>query len=452
MNYHYDLISIGSGSSGRRVAVALKQAGWKTAIIEKDVTNHFGGTCICTGCIPTKALLEKSLKTNNLEEVKAHKENIVERIRSGTLRHVEERVGLEVIRGEAKFIDNHTIDVAGEKYTSDLIVVATGSKSVIPPVIGLKDVNYKTSEQILKLDKVPKRLLVIGGGRIGLEFATLYHRLGSEVFIFEATNQLLPGEDTEIVKAIDEYLSKLGIKIFKGKFVEEVKEKENNGIKEFEIILEDGSYIGDELLVATGRVPNINKLNLEQIGIKTEKNAIKVNEFMQTSIPSIFAIGDVVGDPMFTNWASFQSGVLLENLKVDRYDNNKWNKLQMPNVPRICFIEPELASTGLTEAEARKRYGDDVVTYNFYNKWLGKSMIVDDWDGILKGIGRKGSNEILGVSLWGNRAGSLVQMFVLAMDNKLGWKELASGVYGHPVLVEGVYSLASAMKNRTKAP
>ncbi len=453
MAYDYDLISIGSGSAGRRVAVALKRAGWKTAIVEKDVEGHFGGTCICSGCIPTKALVEKSLKTDNFEEIVAHKNQIVDRIRRGTLRHVEQRVEADIISGFASFIDDHTIVVEGKQYTAEIIVIATGSRTFVPPIKGLWDCNYMTSKEFLELETVPKRLLIIGGGRIGLEFGALYNRLGSKVHIFEGLAHILPGEDEEMADSIQEFLEKEGICFHMGEFVSEVIEEEADSGSIFSVIMDKGKsgaiHNGDALLVATGRIPNTEKLNLENTSVTLDRAAVKVNSYMQSSAPNIFAIGDVIGDPMFTNWASYQSGILLKNLKASKSDSTNWEELKMPNVPRICFIEPELGSTGMTEKEARDRYGDEVVTYKFYNKWLGKSMIVDDWDGYFKGIGRKGSNEILGAALWGKRAGSLVQMLVFAMDNGLGWKELADGVYGHPVLVEGVYSLASNMKGLT---
>jgi len=448
MDYDYDLISIGSGSAGRRVAVAMKRAGWKTAIVEKDVKHHFGGTCICSGCIPTKAMVEKSLHTKNFDEIKTHKNRIVERIRSGTLRHVEERVETDVIRGFATFVDDHTLTVEGQHYTSDIIVIATGSSTIIPPIKGISEVDYLTSRSFLSLEDIPDRLLIIGGGRIGLEFGMLYHRLGSEVHVFEGMSQLLPGEDTEVANSIAKYLEEQGMHIYLGAFVNQVNQ--NGDI--FEIILSEGenegSYHGEKLLVATGRKPNTEKLKLENTTVKLEKTAVAVNEFMQSTAENIFAIGDVVGNPMFTNWASYQSGVLLNNLKKSRTQHGDWEALTMPSLPRICFIEPELAAMGMTEEEARESYGDDVVIYKFYNKWLGKSMIVDDWDGYLKGIGRKGSNEILGASLWGKRSGSLIQLLTFAKDNGLGWTELTEGVYGHPVLAEGIYSLASGMKGQ----
>jgi len=454
MSYDYDLISIGSGSAGRRVAVALKSAGWNTAIVEKDVEHHFGGTCICSGCIPTKALVEKSLHTKDFSAIKEHKTRIVERIRGGTLRHVEERVEADVIRGFATFVDEHTLDVNGKQYTAEIIVIATGSQSAIPPIKGLDQVDYMTSREFLELEEVPKRIIIIGGGRIGLEFGTLYNRLGADVKVFEGLPHLLPGEDEEVSDSIAEYLEEQGMHIYRGRFVDEVKQHKTDGQTEFELILTDGpnkgSYYGDVLLVATGRVPNTAELGLETTGVELNRHAVVVNDYLQSSVSHIFAIGDVIGNPMFTNWASYQSGVLLRNLKKSKEYDEDWEKLTMPNIPRICFIEPELGATGLTEKQAIEKYGEDqVVTYKFYNKWLGKSMIVDDWDGYLKAVGIKGSNEIIGASLWGKRAGSLVQMIVLAMDNGLGWKELASGVYGHPILAEGIYSLAANMKGRT---
>lgn len=460
-NEHFDLISIGSGSAGRRVAVAMHNAGWKTAIVEKDVEHHFGGTCICTGCIPTKALIEKVRMTEDFDQARAHKKKIVDRIRSGTLRSFEERRGGRVLRGLGSLVDKNTVKVtkedgSEEKYTADIIVLATGSYSFIPPVEGLRESNYKTSKEILELETVPRRLLIIGAGRIGLEFGQLFLNLGSEVTVFEGFPHIFANaEDYEMSDTIQEFLEKKGMKILTGKFVDKVSEsKKDDGSSEFTVSLLDGphkgDYTGDVLLVATGRRPNIKGLNLDVAGVKTERGTILVDKYLQTSQEGIFAIGDVRGNPMFTNWASYQSGVLLKNFKKSKNDKSKWSPVPDKVLPRIAFVQPEFASVGMTEEQAREKYGDQVVTYKYRNKWLGKSMIVDDWDGILKGVGRKGSDEILGAHLWGERTGSLIQMIVLAMENGLGWSKLNDLVYGHPVLAEGIYSLAGNMKGLTQ--
>jgi pyruvate/2-oxoglutarate dehydrogenase complex dihydrolipoamide dehydrogenase (E3) component len=455
MEYDFDLITIGSGSAGRSVAVKLKIQGWKTAIVEKDVEGHFGGTCINTGCIPTKAMISIIGKTGSFDLANEHKQRIVQRVNKGTLRSVKESIGVEVIDGFATFVDNHTIEVNSVKYTSDLIVIATGSESAIPPVKGLKEVEYVTSLEMLNLDTPPDELLVIGGGRIGLEIAWMLNSVGTKITIFEGMDQILPGEDTEMTELIEEYLISKGIKIFKGRFVDKVSQIEVDGKTQFKIHLNDGKnmgvYTGDMLLVATGRIPSTSKLKLENTTVKLNRAAIEVNHHFQSSASNIFAIGDVIGNPMFTNWASHHASILASNLTISRLGSGKWKGLVDRNIPRLTFIEPELASVGLSETEARTLYGDDVVVYKFKNKWLGKSMIVDDWDGVLKGIGRKGSNEILGVHLWGVRTGSLIQTLILAMDNGLGWKEVSEMIYGHPVLAEGIYSLSLNMKNLTES-
>ncbi|RMG28102.1 MAG: NAD(P)/FAD-dependent oxidoreductase [Methanobacteriota archaeon] len=447
---HFDLISIGSGSSGRKIAVGLKRAGWNTAIVEADVDHHFGGTCINTGCIPTKAIVEVSNTVREFKTAMELKNKIVERIHSGTLRNAREKVGTTVINGFAKFVDSHTIEVNGEKYTADYIVIATGSEPAIPPIKGLSEVSYKTSKDTLDLNHLPEHMLIIGGGRIGLEFGQAFHNLGVKVSVFEGLPHLLPGEDEEMADAIKAHLVEQGISIYTGKFVDEVRESKANGKTTYTVVLKDGpnagEYEGDYLLVATGRVPRTSGLNLEAAGVETNRRAVVINEFMQTSQPHIFAVGDVTGNPMFTNWAAWQAGVVLNNLKKNKTKSDQWEPLRMPHIPRLTFTHPELASTGLTEKEAKEKYGEEnVVVVKFYNKWLGKSMIVGDWTGFLKGIGLKGSNEILGVHLWGIRTASLLQMVILAMDNGLGWKELANMVYGHPILAEGIESLSKMM-------
>ncbi|MCE7735361.1 MAG: NAD(P)/FAD-dependent oxidoreductase, partial [Candidatus Heimdallarchaeota archaeon] len=387
MDYDFDLITIGSGSAGRSVAVKLKRQGWKTAIVEKDVEGHFGGTCINTGCIPTKAMIAKIGETGSFDEANEHKHRIVQRVNKGTLRSVKESVGVEVIDGFATFVDNHTIEVNGKKYTSELIVIATGSESAIPPVKGLKEVDFVTSLEMLNLETPPDELLVIGGGRIGLEIAWMLNSVGTKITVFEGMDQILPGEDTEMTELIEEYLISKGIKIFKGRFVDEVSQLEVDGKKQFRVHLNDGRnmgvYTGDTLLVATGRIPRTSKLKLENTTVKLNRSAIEVNHHFQTSVSNIFAIGDVIGNPMFTNWASHHASILATNLTKSKLGSSEWISLVERNIPRLTFIEPELASVGLSETEARTLYGDDVVVYKFKNKWLGKSMIVDDWDGVL---------------------------------------------------------------------
>ncbi len=454
MDYEFDLIAIGSGSAGRSVAVKMKRQGWNTAIAEKDVHGHFGGTCINTGCVPTKALLEKIRKTGSFQKAKEHQHKIVERINKGTLRSTKEKVGVDVIDGFATFVDDHTIEVNGIKYTSDIIVIATGSKSAIPPVKGLNNVEYVTNFEILNLEKPPDDLLIIGGGRIGLEIAWMFNSVGTKITIFEGMDQILPGEDKEMADLIEEYLISKGIKILKGRFVDEVSQMDTDGKTQFRVHLNDGRnigvYPGDMLLIATGRNPRTSKLKLDNTNVTLNRSAIGVNDYLQSSANNIFAIGDVIGNPMFTNWASHHASILASNLSKSKTKSDNWKPLVNRNIPRLTFIEPELASVGLTEKEAIAKYGEDVVVYRFKNKWLGKSMIVDDWVGMLKGIGHKGSNEILGVHLWGERTGSLVQTIILAMDNDLGWRELSGMIYGHPVLAEGIYSLALNMKNLTQ--
>ena len=454
----YNLVSIGSGSAGRRVAVALKNAGWDTAIIEKDVSTHFGGTCICTGCIPTKALIEKAKTAETYSGAFQHKNMIVERIRTGTLRNAQERVKLDVIPGTASFVDETTVNVfhnsENNPIQAEIFVIATGSYSFIPPLKGINDVEFITSKEALDLQNPPKRLLIIGGGRIGLEIGQMLHNVGTDVTVFEGRSHIFANlEDFEMSDIIENFLVEKGMRIVKGRFVDEVKQSGSGNEKKVTVLIktenETREYVGDELLIATGRRPNLNELKLENAEVTVKNGAIKVDEYLQTSAQNIFAIGDVIGNPMFTNWASYQSGHLLRNLKFSKTKSTLWEPLPDKTMPRIAFTQPEFASVGLTEEQAKEKYGENVVVYKFKNQWLGKSMIVDDWNGILKAVGLKNSNKIIGAHLWGERTGSLVQMIVLAMDNNLGWNELSDMVYGHPVLAEGIYALASGIKTRT---
>lgn len=440
--FDYDLISIGSGSSGRTTAVLLKRAGWKVAIIEANVSEHFGGTCINTGCIPTKAMIYKSLQHAPFNEVLTHRDKVVQKIHDGTVRHVKSSVEIEIIEGKAEFVDLHTVKVGERLLTSDYFVVATGSKPAIPPISGIKEVKFSTSDEILKLKSPPNHLITIGGGRIGLELSLMLHNMGTHVTVIEALEHLIPGEDKEIVSEIESSLQNRGIKILTGQFVESVEQNGTN----YRVRLKGGeTYEGDCLFLATGRIPRTENLGLDKIGVFVDRGGIKVNEYLQTNISHIFAAGDVIGNPMFTNWAHFQATFLAANLKKSKNNSNEWSKLPERVIPRVTFITPELASVGLTEDEAKEKYGDDVVTYSFKVRWLGKSLVLEQTEGVYKGIGIRGKNTIIGAHLWGEKAGSLIQMIVLAMENNLGWNELNSLIYPHPVLSEGIMGMASGV-------
>lgn len=452
MKKNKDLVIIGSGPGGYEVALRAASKGLDVALIEKD---KIGGTCLNHGCIPTKALYKNAEVSQVLRQavnfgftnlnydfdfsiVQNRKEEIINKLRKN-IEMMLVKAKVEVIKGEASFVDEHTVNIKTEEneieISADNFIIATGSQEKIIPIEGKDLENVVTSKELLDIDKVPKKLVVIGGGVIGVEMATIFNELGSEVTIYEYFDRLIPQIDKDITSRLKVYLKKLGIDVVTDALVEKI-EKSTEGLivsgktkkgKEFKT---DAEYV----LMATGRKAFYDNLNLDKLNIVYDKNGILVNENMQTSLEHIYACGDVTGFNMLAHVATFQSFKALDHI-LGKENNTNFNV-----IPACVFTFPEIAVVGLTEEEAKENYSN-VKTNKSLFRANGKALSMAEEEGFVKVI--SANNKLLGCHIYGAQASSIIQEAAVIIDKQISIKEAIEIIHAHPTLTE---VLLEAMK------
>lgn len=452
MPVKYDIIVIGGGSGGLVVAAAAAQLKAKVALIERD---RLGGDCLWFGCVPSKSLIHASriaYQVKNaakfgiythppeIEFPKAigHVQQVIANIQPHDSPERFRSLGVEVIFGEGKFIDAKTFEVDDKKLTARAFVIATGSRPTIPPIEGLKSVGFLTNEQVFSLQKRPNSLAIIGAGPIGCELGQAFSRLGSEVTIISSKSQILPKEDPEAAQVVQAQFESEEINILNEARAEKVEIV--NGKKQ--LTASKKIITVDEILVSAGRMPNIESLNLEAAGVEVRKKGIVVNDKLQTSNSKIYACGDVIGGYQFTHVAGYEAVVVLTNALFFPI-----SKANYRVIPWATFTDPELARVGLTEQQAKERYGDDiyVLKQDFAN--VDRAQAEAATNGFAKII-TKANGQILGAHIVGASAGELIHEVVLAMSNKLPVSAL-TGIHIYPTLSE-VNSKAGLLLKKQK--
>jgi dihydrolipoamide dehydrogenase len=450
----YDLIVIGSGPGGYIAAIRAAQLGSKVAIIEKYST--LGGTCLNVGCIPSKALLDSSHHyydaVNHFEEhgisvekpsfdfgkMVARKANVVETT-TGGIKYLMDKNNIEVYEGLGSFEDATHVkitknDGAEEVIEGTNIIIATGSKPSSLPFITID------KERVaLKLPEVPKHLLVIGGGVIGLELGSVYKRLGAEVTVIEFMPAITPTMDKDVSKELTKVLKKQGMKINTSHGVTSV---ERNGdevvVKATNKKGEEVTFTGDYCLVSVGRRPYTEGLALEKAGVKvTERGMVEVNDHLQTNVSNIYAIGDVVRGAMLAHKAE-EEGVVVAEYLAGQKPHIDYNL-----IPGIVYTWPEVAAVGKTEQEL-KDAGVDYKSGKFSMRALGRSRASGDLDGFVKVLADKNTDEVLGVHMVGARVADLIMEAAVAMEYRASAEDLARICHGHPTYSEAVKEAAKA--------
>lgn len=445
--FDYDLIVIGSGSAGNVAATTNAKKGKKVAIV--DDAPRLGGECPNWGCVPTKALLHAAAHYRSAKEaphyginvgevsldynkIRAWKDLAVKRTGTAEAEKYFNGKNIDVIRGHAHFIDKHALSVKGKRYHARKFLIATGTKSFIPPIKQLEDVGYITYEEAIDLKQPPKSLAVVGGGAIGAEFADLFSTFDSKVTIFEAAPRLLAREEPEVAELTKALMEKNGIAVHTGTIVEHVEEKNGRKVLHFRDHEKHGQVTVDEILIATGKVPNTD-LGLENVGVEYDRHGIKTSEFMQTSAKHIFASGDVVGPYNFTHTAAYQSRIAGNNL-FTRKDH--WIAADYHNVPRCIFVHPEVASVGITE--------EQVIEHNIEPKIgmapissIGRANTEDHQAGMVKIVCNK-KGAILGASIVAPRAGEMIHELSVAIQMKAHAHEIANIIHAFPTWSEAV--------------
>ncbi len=450
-----DAIVIGSGQAGNPLAKALAEKGMKTVLIEKK---WVGGTCINTGCTPTKAMIASAQVAHTVRNAKVYgvtsdevkvkmkkiisrKNEIVKMFRSGSQEGLEKQKNLELIFGMAYFTGNKeiTIDLKkGEKrlLKADKIFIDVGTHTLVPPIEGLDQVDYLDNASIMELDQLPDHLLVLGGGYIGLEFAQMFRRFGSKVTILQKGDQIADKEDPDVAEALAEILTKEGIDIYFNSEIKSVKQTKQ-GIK-VSGNLPGGkkSLTGSHLLMATGRAPNTKNLGLENTGIKTDKKGnIQVNHKLETQVKGIYALGDVKGGPRFTHVSYSDYKIVRQNL-LENGNASTEDRILTYTV----FTDPQLGRAGLNEMQAKEKKIKYKVAKIDMEK-VARGIETGRTQGFMKALVDERTDKIIGASILSMEGGEVASALLIAMMGGLTYQQIRDGMFSHPTLSESLNNL-----------
>jgi pyruvate/2-oxoglutarate dehydrogenase complex dihydrolipoamide dehydrogenase (E3) component len=437
-----DICIIGAGSAGLSVAAGAAQLGAKAVLFERA---RMGGDCLNTGCVPSKSLIASARTAHIVEGATGYGVDArVERIDyAGAIGRVHdviaaiaphdsqerfERLGVRVIRGPARFTGPDEVVGDGIAVAARRFVVATGSIAAVPPIDGLDTVPYFTNETVFANVTKPDHLLIIGGGPIGIEMAQAFQRLGSKVTVVEAT-RLLPREDPEITALLAARLAREGITIVEGATV---KSMCRNGAGIEAVITKDGvrTIAASDVLIAAGRTPQVDGLELDKAGIELGPNGIVVDRRLRTTNRKVYAVGDVAGGPQFTHVAGYHAGIVIRNALF-----RLPAKVDYRALPWVTFTDPELARIGMAEEEARARHGDKVSVIRSPFTEIDRAHTDGRTDGMIKLIVGRGG-EILGATVLGDHAGELIHVWSLAMSRRLNLKAVAEAIAPYPTFGE----------------
>jgi pyruvate/2-oxoglutarate dehydrogenase complex dihydrolipoamide dehydrogenase (E3) component len=456
----YDGIVIGAGQAGGPLATTLARAGWKMALIERE---HIGGTCVNVGCTPTKTMVASArvaylarraadygVQTGpismDMSVVRQRKRAIVDDFRSGSEKGVKETTNLDLFMGEARFTGAKTLavtlnDGGMREMTAEKIFINSGLRPALPKIAGLDSVPVLTSTTIMELDSVPRHLLILGGGFIGLEFAQMFRRFGSEVTIIQRGPQLAPKEDEDVADEIAKIFREDGITVLLG--TETIRAAPDHGGIALTVQDADGerTLTGSHLLVAAGRTPNTDALTPAAAGITMDKRGyIPVNERLETNAPGIYALGDVNGGPAFTH-ISYNDFIILRTNLLHGGSETTTGRL----VPNTVFIDPQLGRVGLSEREARAR-GTAIRVAKLPMTSVARALEMDETRGFMKAIVDAESGQILGCAILGVEGGEIMSVIEVAMMGRLPFTVLKNAVLAHPTLAESLNNLFSTLE------
>lgn len=445
---HYSVIVIGAGAGGLVIAIGAARAGKKVLLIEKG---NWGGDCTNFGCIPSKSLIASAHAAHALKEAKelgirlfstdfqAHDalsrvRSIVEKVRSKEDPTALHQLGIETLEGTAQFVNARTLEVNGAEVSGDHIVIATGSSAFIPPLAGLHGTPYLTNETIFDLKEIPKSLCVIGGGPIGCELAQAFHRLGSKVTLIHSHDTLLGKEEKDAQEIITKTFAREGIELKLG--------NRPGSVNFFNDMFEIDTLQAEKLLVAVGRRPNVEKLNLEAAGIHYTEKGIPVDAYGRTNRWHVWAVGDVTGGPLFTHAAENEARAVLYSLLAP------WKKKMSCIIPRTTFTDPEVASVGLLESEA----DSSMAVYTVPFEDVDRAITAGRTEGFVKIVTKKWSSQILGATIVAPRAGEMLAQICTAMVAKIPLRKLANVVLPYPTYNLAIRKAADMWLSKTILP
>ncbi len=447
----YDLLIIGSGGAAFSAAIEAVQYGAKVAMIERGT---IGGTCVNTGCVPSKTLLRAgeinhlarinpflglatSAGSVDLAQLVQKKNELVNNLRQQKYIDLIDEYGFAFIQGEAKFVDEKTVEVNGQNMTAKRFLIATGASPAVPDIPGLQEVDYLTSTTALELNEVPRRLVVIGSGYIAMELGQLFHHLGAEVTLMQRSPRILKTYDPEISEAVTRTFTRQGIRLITGATFERVEK--DGEVKKIHLVVNGEKQVveADQLLVATGRNPNTESLQLERAGVEVgSKKEVKVDEYMRTSNPRIYAAGDVTMGPQFVYVAAYEGAVAAKNaLGVTQ------QKIDLRVVPGVIFTNPSIATVGLTEDQA-KAEGYEVRTSVLPLEAVPRALVNRETTGVFKLVADAKTFKVLGVHVVAENAGEIIYAATLAIKFGLTVQDLRESLVPYLTMAEGLKLVA----------
>ena len=457
---HYDAVVIGSGQGGTPLARALAEAGRKTALVERE---HVGGTCINEGCTPTKTMVASAKTayvdrrsadygvhdgpvTVTMPEVRRRKQSIVDSFRESNEGRIEATEGLDLIEGEASFTGPRTLavrtnDGEGLEIEADNVFINVGARPANPPIEGLDSVPALNSTSIMELDELPQHLLVLGGSYVGLEFAQMFRRFGSEVTIVQRGGQLMGREDPDVAEAVAEIMREDGIEVLLNTQTTRATQDDSRILLTVNTSEGERTLEGSHLLVAAGRPPNTETLDLDAAGIETDRRGfIKTNDRLETGVEGVYAIGDVKGGPAFTHISYDDFRIIRTNLLEDGSVTTA-DRL----VPYTMFIDPQLGRIGSSEQDARDK-GRDVLIAKIPMSYVARAIEMDETRGFMKAVIDAETDRILGCAVLGIEGGEIMAMIEIAMMGNLPYTALRDAVFAHPTLAESLNTLFSTVE------
>ncbi len=450
----HDAIIIGSGQAGNPLAQKLADLGWSVALVERE---HLGGTCVNTGCTPTKTMIASAqvahyarhagrwgVRTGevsvDLPAVVARKERVVNQWRAGQEKKVRERPTLRLYRGAARFVGPRQVRVGDDVLDGKRVFINTGTRPAVPPLEGLDRVRYLTNASLLDLRELPEHLLVLGGGYIGLEFGQMFRRFGSRVTVVHRGTEVLPREDADVAGELRRALEAEGIRFLLDARATRVEERDGRPVLTVEAGRREELH-GSHLLVATGRRPNTDDLGLEAAGVEvTREGFVRVNNRLETTAPGVWALGDVKGGPAFTHISFNDYQIVYANLVEDKDLTTDHRP-----VPYAVFTDPQLGRVGLTEREARAS-GRKLKIGTMPVAWVARAIERDETAGLMKIVVDADTDRILGAAVLSAEGGELVQILGFVMLAGAPSALLKGAVYIHPTLAEGFWTLLEQVR------
>ncbi len=458
---HYDAIVIGAGQAGGPLSTALAQAGWRTVIIERI---HVGGTCINEGCTPTKTMVASARVaylacraadygvrtgpvTVDMTVVRKRKRDIVDSFRNGSQKRIESTKGVDLLMGEAHFTGPKVLEVRlsnGEtrQLTANAFFINAGDRPSRPEISGLDSVPTLDSTSIMELDSVPDHLLVLGGGYVGLEFGQMFRRFGSAVTIIQRGAHLLAREDDDVAEEVARIMQEDGIEVLLETIPLHV-ERTGEGTIRLALKTPAGerTLTGSHLLLAVGRTPNSDWLNLPATGIRTDEHGfIPVNEKLETQVPGIYVLGDIKGGPAFTHISYDDFRIIRTNL-IEKGNATIRDRL----VPYTVFIDPQLGRVGLSESEARAQ-GRNIRVAKMPMNYVARALEIDEACGFMKAVVDEDTSQILGCAVLGIEGGEIMSALEIAMMGKVPYTVLRDAIFAHPTLAESLNNLFSSFE------